>query len=214
MESEFPSNAHKQKAPKPEPKKIEKVISSEVIRRKKPFLKRGFWVFLKGTVKGGLEFVLLDVLVPQTKNMLADGVIQGAERMIYGESHSRGRSSGYRSGGGSNGFVNYNYRSSPNTPRDGRREDPRNSMSRRARANHDFDEIILPTRVEAEEVIDRLFELVSKFELASVSDLYDLLGIEWDYTDRAWGWTDIRGAGVTRVRNGYLLDLPKPEPID
>jgi len=87
-------------------------------------------------------------------------------------------------------------------------------MSRRGRASHDFDEIILATRVEGEEVIERLFDLVSRYEAATVADLYELVGVSGNYTDDKWGWTDVRGSGVTRVRNGYLLDLPKPEPID
>ena len=87
-------------------------------------------------------------------------------------------------------------------------------MSRRARASHDFDEIILASRVEAEEVIDRLFDLVSRYESATVADLYEMVGVTGNFTDDKWGWTNIRGAGVTRVRNGFLLDLPRPEPLD
>ena len=87
-------------------------------------------------------------------------------------------------------------------------------MSRRAKATHNFDEIILATRHEAEEVIDRLFDLISRYETATVADLYELVGEDRSYTDDKWGWTDIRGAGVQRVRNGYLLNLPRPEPLD
>ena len=95
------------------------------------------------------------------------------------------------------------------------RPEPRQLPSRRSRANHNFDEIVLKTRVDAEEVIDNLFMLVGKYESASVADLYEMLGIEGvPYTDDKWGWTDLRGANVTRVSNGYLLDLPKPEPLD
>ena len=79
---------------------------------------------------------------------------------------------------------------------------------------HDFNEIILGTRVEAEEVIDRLFDLLSKYDNASVADLYELVGITANFTDEKWGWTDLRGASVAKVRNGYLLDLPRPEPLD
>jgi len=87
-------------------------------------------------------------------------------------------------------------------------------MTNRARKHHDFDEIVLATRAEATEVIDRLFDLVSKYEQASVSDLYDLVGLEATYADEKWGWRDVRGAGAVRVGGGYLLDLPKPEQLD
>jgi hypothetical protein len=87
-------------------------------------------------------------------------------------------------------------------------------LSREARAKHNFDEIVLNSRVEAEEVIDRLYDVVSRYESASVADLYELVGLSSTHTDHKWGWTDIRGAGVQRVRDGYLLDLPSPEPLD
>lgn len=87
-------------------------------------------------------------------------------------------------------------------------------MSRRARSNHDFDEIVLETRVEAEEVIDGLFALISQYETATVADLYELLGESGNFQDEKWGWMDMRGAGVSRIKNGYLLDLPRPEPLD
>jgi hypothetical protein len=86
-------------------------------------------------------------------------------------------------------------------------------MSHRGRAAHDFDEIILDSIGEANEVLENLIELISKFEQATVADLYDLTGIDPTHTDYKWGWKDLRGARVSRVRNGYLLDLPQPEPL-
>lgn len=221
MTSEFPSNRHKDKqdkeplkAAKPEEKKqkVEKVIQSDVVRRKKPLGKRFTETFVGGDAKGVWAFVALDVLVPAAKDMFADAVSQGVERMIYGEAQSRGRRTGRRPGG-NEPYISYNRMSGSRRlgPPDDRSRDV---MSRRARATHDFDEIILATRVEADEVLDRLYDLVGKYESATVADLYDLVGISGSYTDDKWGWVDLRGAGVVRVRNGYLLDLPKPEPLD
>ncbi len=87
-------------------------------------------------------------------------------------------------------------------------------MSRQARAGHNFDEIILDQRAEAEEVIDKLFELVSRYDTATVADLYELVGLSATHTDHKWGWSDLHGSGVSRVRGGYLLDLPEPVPFD
>jgi hypothetical protein len=213
---DFPPNSNKARErptdathEKPEEKKLEAVVTGEVVRRKKPLGRRFKETFLGGDAKGVLGFVMLDVMIPAAKDMMADAVSQGIERMLFGEARSTSRRP--RSGGG-NGYVSYN-RYSSNTPRDGRREEPR-SVSRGARARHDFDEIILATRVEAEEVIDRLSDLVQRYESATVADLYDLVGVSGSYTDDKWGWTDIRGATVQRIRNGYLLDLPKPDYLE
>ena len=60
------------------------------------------------------------------------------------------------------------------------------------------------------EILDR----VQKYDFATVADLYDMLGETGEYTDNRWGWTDLSKADVIRVHQGYLLDLPRPEPID
>ena len=214
MESNYPSNSRKQKITvetkvESEPKKVEQVTSGNVVRRKKPLGKRIAETFVGGDARGVVGYVVMEVLIPAARDMIADAGREGIERMIYGDTRSPNRR-----GGSShpNGYVSYNrFASSQSGP--ARREEPRN-FSRKARASHDFDEIILASRVEAEEVIDRLFDLVSRYESATVADLYEMVGITGKYTDDKWGWIDIRGAGVTRVRNGYLLDLPKPEPLD
>jgi hypothetical protein len=212
---DFPGNSRKPDPEKVKPrpkeeKKVERVTTSEPVRRKKPLGRRFADMFGGKNAKGVWSYVALDVLIPAAKDMIVDAITTGAERTFYQDSRPRGRRGGYRQSGGS-GFVSYD-RFSQDRSRN-TREEPRN-ISRRSRASHDFDEIILATRVEAEEVIERLFDLVGKYEAATVADLYDLVGIEGNYTDDKWGWTDMRGAGVTRAGRGYLLDLPKPESLD
>lgn len=194
-----------------EEKKIEKVTVGEVKRRKKPLGKRFTETFVQGEAHGAWNFVLYDVLVPAAKDMVADAFSQGIERMLFGEARSRSRrpySSGSALGGRSN-YVNYT-RYSASEPR---REEPR-TVSRKARANHNFDEIVLTTRPEAEEVLDRLNELINRYGSASVADLYELVGVTGSYTDDKWGWFSLSGSDITRVRDGYLLDVPKPDPLD
>lgn len=214
---DFPPNSHSSKLEQTEKtdssvggdKKIEKVITGEAARRKKPLSKRFMETFVGGDSKSVWGYVFFDVIVPAVKDMAADAVSQSIERLLFGETRSTSRRTGQRPSG-SNGYVSYNRFSSQASA--GRREEPR-TMSRQGRATFNFDEVIVPTRGEAEMVIDRLFDLVSRYEQATVSDLYELVGVSGTFTDEKWGWTDIRGAGVTRVSNGYLLDLPRPEPL-
>ena len=224
---DYPSNSKSRKkdeeneASKPEkaePKKVERVTSGEVVRRKKSLGKRFKETFGAGDTKGVMSYVFMDVLIPAAKDMVSDATSEAVQRMLFGDTRSSGRRGRNRSH--PNGYVSYNRygsgsSSSRNSPpwSDRDRDEPR-SVSRRARATHDFDEIIIPSRGEAEEVIERLFEIISNYEQATVADLYELTGTEVNFTDDKWGWTDFRGAGVTRVRGGYLLDLPKPEPLD
>ncbi len=210
---DYPGNSRKVQKKEEEPKKIPKVISGEAVRRKKSLRKRFMETFIGGDdAQSVWGYVLNDVLVPAAKDTISDALREGVERVLFGE--SRGRSPRGRS---SSSYTSYNQvrPSSPYSRREEpRREDPRREMSRRGRASHDFDEIVIETKVEAEEVLDSMYALLEQYEVVTVADLYEMLGTTGSYTDEKWGWLDLRGSGVTRVKGGYLLDLPKTQPLD
>ena len=52
------------------------------------------------------------------------------------------------------------------------------------------------------------------YQVVSVADFYDLVGVSGNYTDNKYGWTDIRNASVIRVRDGYMIKLPKALPLN
>ncbi|MDB5716123.1 MAG: hypothetical protein JWO15_3520 [Sphingomonadales bacterium] len=207
--TDFPSNSRRPERPREpdEPKRVEQVVQGKVTQRKTPLGRRMSRNLFGGDVHSVWGYVFGDVLIPAARDAIADAVNGGIERVIFGDgggSRSRHRSS-------SRGHTPYNRYSSPQSrPRD----EPRRELSHRARANHSFDEIILDSRVEAEDVIRRLDDLAERYDAVSVRDLYSMVGITSSYTDEKWGWTDLRDAYVSRVRNGYLLNIPKPEPID
>lgn len=195
---DYPSNSDKHKGEPPEDKKVERVTSGDATRRKKSLGKQLSETFVGGDPKSAIQYVCFDVLIPAAKDALSQGVSQGFERLIYGESKTARRSAP-----GATGYIAYNRMSQESRP----------SMSRSARARHDFDEIVLKDRAEAENVIDRLFEVTSKYGSATVADLYELVGLPATPVDQTWGWVDLRGSAVARVRNGFLLDVPDPEPL-
>ncbi len=212
---QFPGNSGRQASRRepaaPETKKVERVVSGSVTRRKTPLSRRMTQSLIGGDVQSVWGYVFGEVLIPAARDTIADAVTGGVERMIFPDSPSSGRRT--RSRGSRTGHVSYDRYSSP-TGRNIRSDEPRRELSRRTRELHSFDEIIVDSRVEAEEVLDRLFDLVDRYENASVADLYGLLGATAKYTDEKWGWFNLAGARVERVRNGYLISLPKPEPID
>jgi hypothetical protein len=90
-------------------------------------------------------------------------------------------------------------------------EDRRTTASVRT---HDLDDVLLATRVEAETVIDRMYDLLREYEVVTVADLRSLIGWSSSYTDQKWGWTDLQGTDIRRVRDGYILILPKTTSLD
>ena len=204
-EEVFPGNSQRDKKTAPKEKKVERVTTAEPIRRKKGLGRKFKDVFFGGDPKATASFIVQSVLIPAAKDMIVDAASEGVQKLVRGDSYRR-RSA---PSSGPSGYVAYN--------RIGRgppvAESPR-SMSPRARARHEFDEIVLQSRQEAETVIEQMYEIVSKYDTATVSDLYDLVGIRATHVDHKWGWTDMRGAGVVRVRDGFLLELPDVVPME
>lgn len=218
---EFPGNSHTQRqtktsAPEQEEKRVNKVVTGEVIQRKKPVGKRFVETFFGGDAKNVPGHVVFDIMIPALKDMVLDITNEGMQRALWGEVRNPRRGPGAR-GGGIFGNAIYNApQTAYNRYADDRRGDPREprgGMSRRARSNFDFDEIILATRAEANEVIDQLYAVMTQYDEVTVADLYEMVGVSSNYTDRSWGWTNLSGAGITRVGSGYLLDLPRPEQL-
>lgn len=198
---EFPPNS--KKSATTEEKKIERVTSAEATRRKKPLGRKFTDTFFGGDLRSVARYVLSDVMAPAAKDMIVEAGSQGLERFIFGES-TRGRRS---SGPTPQGHIAYN-RMTQNRP------PARPAISQRGRSQHNFDEVVLQSRSEGQEVIGRMYDILSRYESVTVSDLYELVGLRGDHTDLKWGWTDLHGATVERLRNGgFLLDLPTPEPL-
>ena len=209
--SEFPPNSEASK--KIEDKNLKRVTSGDVVRKKKPLSKRFKEVFIAGDPKTAVRLAVFEVLLPQARDIAWETISEYFRSLIVGGSRRYRGSTPPQSG--PTGYVQYNrYSGIMGSDRPSTSSSSQRAMSRQGRARHDFDEIVLDSRVEAEEVIDRLFEVVSRYEHASVADLYELVGLASSHTDHKWGWTDLHGAGVSRVRGGYLLDLPEPQPLN
>lgn len=204
---EYPPNSRRSKNEPEAEKKFERVTTGEPIRRKKSLGRKLKDVFFNGDPKTTVRYIVQVVLIPQAKDMIVEAGSEGLKKLVMGESYRRRNSPS----SGAQGYVSYN-RMGPMS-RGPMREEPR-TLSPRARARHDFDEIVLQSRAEAEAVIERMYDIVGQYTTATVADLYDLVGIRGTHVDQKWGWSDMRGAGVVRVRDGYLLELPDIQPME
>lgn len=207
LKEKYPANKKKRHYDDPEKiRQLEKVVKGSVKQKKPSLMKRLTSTFLEDDSKSVGTYVIYDVLIPAAKNMLSDMIVTAVEMTLFG-SERRGRySSGTSRRRDGSLYVNYG-----NFQKDARRE---REISRSARARHDFDEIILETRREAEEVLNHMMLLLEEYGQVTVSDLYDLVGIRSNYTDNYYGWTNLHDSRPIRVRDGYLLDLPQPKMLN
>lgn len=212
---EYPSNSNKKdngKKPLPE-KKIEKVVTGQVLTKKKSTGSKFKSVFFGGEFKGAFRYILADVLLPAARNLLVDATTKGIETIVYGESR---RTNTRR-------VPEYSNRIQYNRPVN-RGIDPyerdrpfmpgqRTNRNFRPETRQQSSDIILSSREEAEVVLERLIDIVDMYDVASLADLYDLVGLPSNHTDNKWGWTFLNNGIVTQVREGFLLQLPPMEAI-
>lgn len=76
-----------------------------------------------------------------------------------------------------------------------------------------LEDVIVADSKIAQDAIDKLIELISNYGEASVSELYEIIGITTVHIDTLWGWTSMVGARVERVTDGYEIVLPPLEKI-
>jgi len=201
---DYKPNSHKYKEEQkrvavPEEKKVEKVITGTAKSKKKSEFQKFMDIFIED-IDNVKSYILLDVLIPAIKKAISDIVTNGIDMLLYGgtgrtKSNSPASKVSYRS-----------YYDGGNVRRD--------YSTVRTKIGYSYDDIILDSRGEAEEVLSKMDELISTYGVVSVADLYDLVGITGNYTDNKYGWTDIRSASVIRVRDGYMLKLPKALPLN
>lgn len=205
---QFPPNSQKAKTATREPKRVERVTSVEAVRRRRPLGKQFAHTFFGGDAHTAFHYMIANVLVPAAKEAIVEAASSGFEKLVYGDTRPR------RGGAppSAYGHIAYN-RMGTQRQQDDRPPMPR-GLSRGGRARHDFGELIIQHRQEAEEVLERMYDILSRYETVTVADLYELVGVNVSHTDHKWGWTELRGAQVGRSRGGgYLLDLPEPEPL-
>lgn len=199
--TEYKGNSHRSKEveAKEERKKLEPIAKGKA--KKKNEIQKFADVFIAEDVTSVKNYILMDVLLPAAKKAISDIVTNGIDMILYGETRNKSK--------GRESRVSY----TKYYDRERDRDYDRPSRSR-GRYGYDYDDIILDTRKEAEEVLDRMDDLIDNYGMVSVADLYDLVGISGNYTDNKYGWTNLRNADVQRVRDGYLLKLPKALPFD
>ena len=181
---------------KTDDKKITPVVKGKVVAKKRSGLSKVKDVFVSDDVHNIKSYVFDDVLIPATKKAIADIVKNGIEMILYGGSGRSGSSF-------NSSHVSYDRFSDKNN----------RPPATRTSIGYNFDDIILEDRGEAEMVLTRMDEILETYQMVTVADLYDLIGVTCNYTDNNYGWTSLRNADVVRVYNGWKLRLPKALPI-
>ena len=193
---EYKPNSHKSR----DEKKIEKVISGAAKTKKKSEVKKLADIFISEDIGQVKSYILMDVLVPAIKKAVSDIVTNGMDMILYGESGRTKRSSIASK-------VSYN-----------RFSDPRDDRRYRTRSQNafDYDDVVFDSYGAADKVLEAMDDIISQYGVVSVLDFYDLADVSTDnYLADRYGWSNIPATcKPVRVRDGYILKLPKALPLN
>ena len=201
MENYKPNSNRFKAEQKENEKRVDKpVVTGKVVTKKPSTLRKFTDEFISEDAKNVKSYVFGEVLIPAIKKAISDIVTDGIDIILYGESRGGKR----RSTADRVSYTNYSNR------------DYRSSRDNRSYGNaYSCDDVELDSRGEAQDVLDRMDELMDAYGLVRVADFYDLVGITGNYTDNKYGWTNIRNAEIMRLRNGkYMIKMPRAVPID
>lgn len=200
---EYQPNSHKSKeekateAPTKE-KRVQKVVNGKVKTKKNEGRKLAS-MFISEDAANVKSYIVLDVLIPAIKKAILDIVTDGADMILYGGSGSNKRKSGNK----------ISYRSYYDDKKDDRRD-----SGLRSKGRFDYDDLVFDSRGECEAVREQMVDVIDTYGFVTVADMYDMADLPAPYTSSKYGWTSIRTAETVRVRDGYVLKLPKAMPID
>lgn len=195
--NDYKPNSHRfkeeQKQQAEREKKFDKpVVTTPVKVKKKGELSKMADTFISEDAKNIKSYILMDVVVPAVKKLVSDIVRDGIDMLLYGE---KGRSKN-----SSTGASYISYKNSYNGS---------NTTNNNRVTRYSSDEIIIDHRGEAEEVLARMKEALDEYGEVSVADFYDLIQRTAEYTDHNYGWRNLDGAYVDRVRDGYKIIFPR-----
>ena len=214
MTEEFPNNSSRagQEVPPEVEKQIEKIIEGTATVRKPTGFRRFRQSFIAGDASSVGEHVFWNLLIPSAKDAVSDMCRTFVDMMIYGEKRNYGPMGGYNPNtmpGAPTSKMNYGGISSGS-----RLIVPPGQQTQYSNIPIGVNDILVPTRAEAETVIRKMFEVLEKYRVVTIADLYGWVGISPNPLDYKRGWTNLDGADVRRESHGVRLVLPAPEDLN
>lgn len=199
--AELKPNSHRYRealTEKKEPKKVTKVISGKVQRKKKSEVRKILDAFIPENMDDFKNHVFFDLFIPKIKQLGEDMF----HAFLYGETNSSRR---YDSS-----HVSYSSYSK------NRGSTYRDTIGRdkSRRSFYNYDELIFDSREKAKTVLESMRNHLEEYDIVTVGDYYDYAGETTSNTDYSYGWKSIRTAEVIRVHNGYSIELPKALLLD
>jgi hypothetical protein len=191
--------------------KLKPVVTAEVVIKEPSLGRKMKSIFFGGEFKSASRYVVTDVILPAFRDTVFDVMTAGTERVIYGESRTPRRRHRGMTTGALGSITNYNRPIQRGARSAMLPDQPPRGMNRVTR--RESNDVLIADREEAVLVLDTLNECITRYEVASLADLNELLNQPSAVVDQKWGWFSLSDANIRQTRQGYLLELPPLEEI-
>lgn len=182
-------------------KKVNRVTKGPVKVKQKSEFRKFADAFIGEDIPNLKDFIVKDIVIPAIRKTLWD-ITTGSADMFFG--NGRNNKNGRR-------IDTVSYRRDYNSiSYGGRNIGNRDS----AKPTFDYKNIFLATKDEAVDVLTQLDELLDQYDVVSINDYYDTVGVTGDPTACNYGWKNLDSAHVIRTRDGWAVSLPRAMPID
>lgn len=187
-----------QKKERPE---LQKVIKGSAGVKKQTNLGRVAGSMFTDNMAGAKEHIIYDILIPSAKNFALEAV-----KSILGMSGN----GNYRAPAQT---VNYgrptytNYSNYSNTYS--------NNTQRPSNQGIQYDNLVVNTKVEADDVLAAMNDTISRYGFVTVANLYQLVGrVDYPYVYDNYGWVGLPSAyPVANLDGTWSFKLPRAVPI-
>lgn len=197
----FKPNSNKYKEQEAAKKKKHEPVTKSTPKIKKEDLASKFArAFIQEDIKSVKDYVIFENLIPEIKSIILNTLYDGLG-LLFGITKRKtpGQKIDY-----ANISAGYSYKSSGST---------QTSKTEPVGKRTDYSSIVYQSKEDANNVLSMLQDLAKQYDTASVSDLFEIAGVSSNgFTDCYWVWTFdmLRFVPIRRVREGWILELPKP----
>lgn len=214
---QYSSNSKSKQRPNADPERplpAQVIPTGQAVTRKKGLGRKFREQFAGDDAKTVGMYLLVDVVVPALKNLLYDLGNEGLKRSLFGGG-SRPGAVGTIIGSTLASTSRTAYSSfSKAAPNPATQIGPSSEMTPQQRAMHDFSGIVLQTREQAYQIVDILSGLIDDYGAATVNDFYACIGQTPEFTAVKYGWKSLSQVEVRHIREGYLLEMPRPVVLE
>lgn len=157
------------------------------------------------------EYAIFDVLIPSGKRLFYDFFNKILSMILFGDGRGSGSAPGTFGYDYSRQYQKVSFGGYSSL--DGSRPAVSPSSRPASYSGFEYDSFVFGSRGDVEAVLNQMTDILERYQMVTVADLYDCLGKDAPYTAENYGWRSMAGAKVGINGEGFTMILPPPKPL-